>query len=1312
MARGFNTIGVFGDLNVGDGSTILADFTWNGDTTQEGTATQDTTNYIAGSIVTHNDRIWVARIDNDNFEPGSAMSQGATGGAIWQDLGDTSAVTAWSATEHYEEGNLVYDEMDDNRLYVATAAVGPSPTRPEADTANWEQVGGGPVAFRLQTARQVVPITASTAAAGDAQHYEMPSAEARATFYEALGIPPLTAGAAPVAFSTFNLNYRALLNQYVAGNDQSDEGVAPYRIDPATTIQLLANGTTFSLVNGLAASTTQGVANLGVVARFTGEDPTFQEGRNISVLFSRQLVDGDERTVFTVHADQPLLSQAADSPFIAFNADNSEISVRLDSQSLEADGAATNQALRVKVGDDSIVRTDDGIEVNLDDSDANNPNDLALVAGEGLRVRTVDLDTVPAGTDGADIVLRKDQVVTDRVSLRHATTGIPGSATAPASTLRITEDADTITFTGPAVAPWAQESSGGLIIPRSKLPNVELGNTHTFDSGGTSSLEVPGVVSVATSGAGSTVGNPAVLTVTALTRFYVGTDANGAGRVAVGAADYTNTNVEWAVDPNDATQFLVTITGDDATQATTDLAGINNTHTGVYLDQNNGPAMSLQAPAGEQIVTALVTAHVPGDPNMEGEIVAAAVANVGGQRDGDQAIAWHPGDLLVVAGDAPDDQNNGIYVYVGDDQGTTAVSPLTFPTGYTPPNNPTTMDIFAANFRAVVSVNTQVQTTVSTFEVDAQGDRSSTVLGSLNSVNYSEGGDVLEIVASGGILPIPQTQRRDDNDPAGGFINQIKIGGTIYRFGPTPPPPVFTLSSEGPLRLYRADAQSVDYDAMATQDLVNADGTTTEDSPATLSNLMFSADISGLNGTGTTIDAASGVVSVPAIGNTPSTDTLIVSTVTDGATLDALRGDDTTPVDFANDFTTPVAITRVTDGAQTISPTGGATFANVNMVWTREAAGGAVTIVFTGDATEISTLQNALAALSQNAVAETSYRFEIGAGPDTSATGDYVLSTADAAGIESTIPTTVDDSNIQRGTSSAVISVRGDIADVNIASISYETDASPSGIDPASVLTRTLQFTDQRQRPRTGFSGQGLSERTVNRTIFDTSAITFGLDLNNSDAVIRAGNGYDIDGFTVTPQGQAPVSFLGSQGDTNLPTSHTVTLDSAFFGAANTNASETRTVGFAFPMVAEPRFFQPTTPPQSETQRVQFYQPVGTLVQAATPDSAQIGTLNRLGGNSPVGTTGTTTFTTIVTGAVNDNIYILVPVAVLGNRTVTITNTLNGATLIAQRITGTTVANTAVSGVTANYVIIRGPEIAADGNTGQPVPANLTITIS
>ena len=798
MARSNSNIGIFNDLNVGAGFTVLADYTWKGDTNNAGTPQPGVTvNYPVGAIVAHDDRLWVAVHNpaatpaqvNDNVEPGSNA-------AFWQDLGDTNVLTLWSDSSHYETGNLVYYREDADApflLYVArndiaAPAQGSTNTNPLEDTTNWLQVGGSDTEV-LSTSRTE---TIGTLAVGentandpdgdpyDRAQYQFADEATLDQFVEDLQVgPQLTADDYTTELSVTPGDLDLVLRFSTAGAGQllAIGAGAPVTVLHRTSATHLEYDRPTGDTTGAAGGTTSFDMFFGNSSA-TLTNPSLVAGDNI---YFDVALNAEGDSVLTINTRPSTLTSTATAPVTGTH----------------LGGAAVN-----------LVSESDTSSVNIVSRDATIPTNVADTTG-----------TAVSRAANGDIVI-----------------------------------------TSPVVAAWAQDASNGLIIPASKLPNIELGNTHTFTSDSNASPEVPGVVSVATSGAGSTVGDPTELAATPLTRFYVGTDANGAGRVAVGAGAYTNTMVAWVADPNDATQYLVTITGDDATTATTDLAGINNTHTGIYLDQTDGSANSLQAPTGETVVTALVTAHVPANPNEEGEILRAVIANAGGQRDGDDPIAWHPGDLLVISGSTGDEGDNGIYVYVGVDQGTTAISPLT------DPNNPTATneEIFLANFRVVIAAADEGIRTSLTVD---NGSR-----GTLNDVAYSTTDDTLTLDGSaagtdpviGLPLHISDAEVDDGTRAVNGFINHIKIGTQVYRFGPEPDLPVLAITPPtSAFSLYTANSQSVDFNAAATQDISVYGGSTTD--PVTLTDFVYTPTPTSIRGYDDAhFNTATGVYTIPA----------------------------------------------------------------------------------------------------------------------------------------------------------------------------------------------------------------------------------------------------------------------------------------------------------------------------------------------------------------------------------------------------------------------------------------------------------------
>ena len=329
-------------------------------------------------------------------------------------------------------------------------------------------------------------------------------------------------------------------------------------------------------------------------------------------------------------------------------------------------------------------------------------------------------------------------------------------------------------------------------------------------------------------------------------------------RTAIGTRDYVDTTVRWVYE-EEIDRLTLLVDGTDAALAQTELnaaVAAANAPGGTPIGAiaiSDAAASSRDLTntfyvngAGDLAVTN-DRAFMPSEGAFDGELLHEVVQNDGEQRNGTGPIAWHPGDLLVLAGVDPDSSDNGVYVFVGADQGDTPVSPLPLPNDeldrpqtYVDPLVPTTDEInasFGFNFRVVLSAATEIGTVVSTYENNAAGERVSNPLGRLNQVNYSAGEDILELVGSTNSTPvqIPLAEHQpDDVQGVTGFINHIKIGGMIYRFGPTPPAPTATMNNPSfgsqpanTFRLYRSREQSLDYDLLATQPRLEADGTTT-----------------------------------------------------------------------------------------------------------------------------------------------------------------------------------------------------------------------------------------------------------------------------------------------------------------------------------------------------------------------------------------------------------------------------------------------------------------------------------------------------
>lgn len=1245
MARGFNTIGVFGDLNLGGGN-IQADFRWVGDTNvADGTASVNSVAYPIGSVVTHNDNIYVAIAASDNHMPGPANAD------RWELLSDSNTITEWSSTAAYEMGAVVYRREDGLAtepalLYVAVVEI-EAPTgqngnpAPEDTPGSWTPVGGGQTLIRTVEQRGPFNVTRSVMDIGptgsEVSHvvYTFGNARDFEQFAEAFQMADsVAAGSSYTATRDFqfDLSQEADFSTITAFRD----GGTPVSLD---RLQDDNGAPRVAFIRG-SLGTQTGTVTLFARSSRESADATISTGNGLRLIASGSDAYPD---------NTPRVTFAIDLANLGLDTDGAQIPNTLE---LDPTGA--------------FVR----------------PYDITATS------HTADTSGADAGLAGAEFQLANGGAVTETINILSRTldaatavgsnnVGLAGSVTVENNNIRINHR---------PVATWAQTQVGdtndaSTLIPLSKLPNLQLGNSHTFDSGDNVTPEVPGtvrfsaapapastpgivavslttnaatqaptvtpttlasraltgffiagaaptdprarvtaqgnaatdyaattiswivdpdnanrflvriagtdaeravedldslestavfdlflsdtatpgepmisvpdgvddslladIVQVPTGATGTLTADPAMLTATAIHSISVGARDGSGTLTAIGAA-YDNTLVSWAVDPDNAGQYIISITGDDAARMQTELvaaADAARNNQGFFFAT---PQSILHSISSTSIITgAQVTAYAAATGTSEGDILSDIIDNNGGQRDGNTAIAWHPGDLLIIAGVAPDAERNGIYVYIGPDQGNSPESPLQRNAADDAFSSPRTteeeVESFDFNFRAVISADTEANTNVRTLDADGNVLQ----MAGLEGVDYSEANDVLTLRGTGGLsVPINQAERVDDDAEHTRFFTKLKIGNITYQFGETPDLPTLrsnpaTLPS---LRLYRRTAQSSANPTIeATQPRVNLDGTSTVVSTTIGAEVWTEATNAAFNGDAT-VAASTGIVTIPASG----------------------------------------------------------TGSNANIQ---------------DDSTALVTL------------------------------------TGNATGIQ----------------------------DVNFMATTYDS-AMEAGIDAA---TATLGFSDQRAVPSIGNPANSF-------TIFNAGNVNYSVNLRNSGAEIDDGAGYHLASYTVN----------GGGASTNAAASVPAN-DATRFGTVLTGANSrvvTTTQTFAFQMVASPDNLQPATPPRNQTRTISVRRPWGWAV-GGQPTATSIPTALGGTGGAEIGSAGFSIPRNGVTisGAVNDAIWILIPMIDVGASTpgdanfIEMVNPLTSGISDVTHITNIQVA-TAMTGGNIMYAVFR-----------------------
>ena len=810
-------------------------------------------------------------------------------------------------------------------------------------------------------------------------------------------------------------------------------------------------------------------------------------------------------------------------------------------------------------------------------------------------------------------------------------------------------------------------------------------------------------------------------------------------RTAIGTRDYVDTTIRWTYE-EDIDRLTLLVEGTDAVLAQMDLDAavtaanaVGGTPIGAVsladaADTSRDLTNTFFVNGAGDLAITNVRNYMPSTGAFDGELLHEVVQNDGEQRDGDSPIAWHPGDLLVLAGVSPDAGDNGIYVYVGVDQGTTPISPLPLPLDadgnpqtYVDPLVPTTEEVtasFGFNFRVVLNSSTELGTSVSTYEINDDGDRVTNSLGRLNSVNYSAGQDNLELVGSTSNTPvsIPLAERVADDDtrPVGGFINHIKIGGQIYRFGPTPPAPTALLSSErlfsdpmsNAFRLYRNLAQTLDYDFSATQPMPDGMGTTPVP-VATLSDTGVPSVITLGNPVNTNrVEVAGPPTSITPVGVTR----FFTTTFTGIGGHNEVGDADYVPA-------VQYSATQNADGTTTIMISGdNATQAQADILAALTADGNhrglavndtpgetdLVRIAGDGDGAIVSTLVTAheLAQISGEVFTATDSAGIVGASVIDADLG--VISLPAGA------PQTDEDATI-------TVEVDAILQDVNVAGISYDTSAVPSTIAAGSILSRTITLEDVRRAPSITSGAV-----TVNALNSGQGAITTSIS-NIADAgpiTREAGLIYDVGGWVFNLD-STPTNL----GAPSQVASHVQNVDAAFVGdiATGNAATISRSLNFAFPMVDTPMFGQPAGPagnPPALARQVSIIRPWGWLsvdegpgATPALPTAAQI--IAAIGTGSSGRISGANTFSAgtfrinLTAGALNEYFWFVAPMLdAPGVFSAVNPNTQGGFGIT--RL-GTIDVPTLIAGTNITYQLYRGQRVADDG-TGAPAPITIDLT--
>ena len=472
MARVFSTLGVFNDLFLGNGRVINANFVWQGD--DSGVATTTSVAYAPGSLVTDSGRLYVnsGAIAIDNLRPGATPAGGSVN--PWVEISqDVQGAMDYAPNTAYLAGNLVYhtDSNGDELLYAVTADIDDTNTADSpAGVAGFVQVGGG--AARIGARREarsegngfpVGPLVNADTGGGAFRRtltFLGANAVTNADEFSRAMVGRVLNDAELYTFlegetsqlRSAEVGGTALLSEFTAGTGVNITDITR------------ENDTSFTWPSDPGDAVSQPL-NDGIFVVWTSEvtDPVLLQGEGISIDYL-----SDSTLRISVETDG--------LGAIRYNSTSGEFSLDTDS-SLIQDG----DRLVVQRADDSLTDAGNGILVRLD---ANTGNDLELVDGEGLRVNEHNITAAESatGVDTDPTIRLQGGVDTDSTVQLIAADQTP-TALGTEGSLTITRNGDdSITFTSPLVASWAQNDTTGVTIPLSKLPNIELGNTYTFET--------------------------------------------------------------------------------------------------------------------------------------------------------------------------------------------------------------------------------------------------------------------------------------------------------------------------------------------------------------------------------------------------------------------------------------------------------------------------------------------------------------------------------------------------------------------------------------------------------------------------------------------------------------------------------------------------------------------------------------------------------------------------------------------------------------------------------------------------------------
>jgi len=461
----------------------------------------------------------------------ASSNQIAASAAAWTEIGNDDVLGArlYSTTSGYLVNNLVYDS--EGGLFVVIQEVAHTTTArtaaqgPGQNTTNYRRVGGSAVTVRKEFETFAVTPDGN----GDSLRLTFPDAASKLAFVQYFladsdytqaqltARTPIT-NRADLTFAT--INNGNLLAAVLTPPSNMD--IRFNLINSAgTNTTLIQHYFQYATNNANGGPFYNGAGNTIFVANVNAGTGTFTGLTHITT----QMYEGEITTGPTYIA--------GDHIGFDFNSNGTEVTLNVDQREISAE---PNTAITYDSSTGQV-----GLDIDTNELEVNSSNQLAVNTAEGARTggsrndSGSGFETGPSGNTGlrihiddeADNILEAsssglfvgDTTVVSADGTANPSAGItPGTArqqgsanirttrhrqgtgndivsnvsiegyveaastgSAVSASVNVTRQTNgDIRVSGVPVASWAQNQTGGVTIPASKLPNITLGNTHTY----------------------------------------------------------------------------------------------------------------------------------------------------------------------------------------------------------------------------------------------------------------------------------------------------------------------------------------------------------------------------------------------------------------------------------------------------------------------------------------------------------------------------------------------------------------------------------------------------------------------------------------------------------------------------------------------------------------------------------------------------------------------------------------------------------------------------------------------------------------